>query len=243
MQLYLHRPTVPRFTLQLEDELVEVTLDNSYVSDSKTVSEHAAALLGQADMHVRWVEPLHQLASTMPVLRGDIDLMTCPRSLSGPPSGLAPGLLGSRVRRLVRAAPFPLLILTAPLVEWDRVTVFFAGSDHAVRALAWGRAIATAAGVPYTVFVQEEGNALERAEQALHRLGWFEEVQQHWKILASGPFLDQLWGVSRTALVVAGAFGHSGVKARLLGSRTELLQSALPNPLLLVGPKAQAPEL
>ena len=241
-QLYLYRPTQPRFTLQLKDELVEVTLDGSYVADLSTVESHATALLEAEGVPLRWLAPSHMLASTMPVLAGDFDLMTCPRSLSDPPAGLAPGLLGTRVRRLVRAAPFPLLILTTPFVEWDTITVFFAGSAHAVRALTWARDLAAAAGAPCTVITHDEGNALERATTALEQNGWLEEVQPRWQVLTTGQFNDCLWEVPRTALVVAGAFGHSGIKARLLGSRTELLQSALPNPLLLVGPRAKIPE-
>ncbi|NOZ78601.1 MAG: hypothetical protein GXP48_05370 [Acidobacteria bacterium] len=241
MQLYLYRPEVPRFTLQFEDELIEVPLDASYVQDHRTAKRHAEELCAGKRSTIHWIKTHHQLASTLPVIPDDFDLMTCPHSLAGQGHERGGGIVGSRVRRLIRTAPHPVIILPAPLVEWDQITVFFEGSSHAVCALAWARALAKAAGMTYQVFTQDEGHAVARASQALESNGWLKEVQQRWRILPKGPFENNLWEVPRTSLVVAGAFGSSGVKARLFGSRTEMLLSQLVNPFFLVGPNARKP--
>ncbi len=241
MQLYLYRPEESRVTLQFENELVEVTLDSSYVRDRETAERHAEEIARSQQIPIHWVEPQHRLASTLPVIVDDFDLMTSPRSLIGPSQGGPLALLGARVRRLIRSAHHPVVVQPAPLLLWDRIVVFFAGSSHALCALAWARALAAAAGVEYRVFTQEEGPAVERATAALQAEGLLEEVRPRWTVWPRGPFENVLWEVPRTSLVVAGAFGSSGVKSRLFGSRTETLLSQLPNPLFLVGPNATTP--
>jgi nucleotide-binding universal stress UspA family protein len=44
--------------------------------------------------------------------------------------------------------------------------------------------------------------------------------------------------VHSDALVVAGAHGHGVAKDLLFGSKLELIQSELPNPMVIVGPSA-----
>lgn len=242
MQLYLYLPEEPRFTLQFEEELVEVPLDGSYVTDRGTARRHAEGLADEARVKIHWVKPHHRLASTLPVLAGEFDLMTCPRLLTDPSQGIAPGLLGSRVRRLIRSANHPVIVLPAPALDWDHITVFFAGSEHALRALAWARRLAAAAGVDYRVFTHGEKDGVERARRALESAGFLDEVRPRWSILDERSFAASLWNVPRRSLVVAGAFGTGAVKARLFGSRTELLLARLPNPLFLAGPNARAPK-
>jgi nucleotide-binding universal stress UspA family protein len=241
-QLYLFRPVEPRFTIQLADELIEVPLDSTYLESPETAKQHADDLVSGAGLRPHWVEPSHRLASTMPVLLAEFEILACSRSFSDPPSRLAPGQLGSHIRRLIKTGRFPVLILSSPTLEWDRLTVFFGGSQHALKALAWARTVATAAGLDYTVFTEQENGTVDRAEAVLADAGWLEEVRPRWQIIPAGSFPSSLWQVPRTSLVVAGAFGQGALKARLFGSRVELLQSQLPNPLLLVGPSSDPPE-
>ncbi len=241
MQLYLYRPHTPRFTLQFANELIEIPLDASFTRDQRTARRHAEELSAEHHTVIHWVSNHHQLASTLPVIPDTFDLMTSPHSIAGPGQQGSAAFVGSRVRRLIRTAHHPVVILPAPFVPWDRITVFFAGSSHAVCALAWARAIAQASGVPYQVLTHDEGNAVAKASQALESNGWLKDIQANWRILPKGAFENNLWDVPRTSLIVAGAFGSGGVKARLFGSRTELLLSQLVNPFLLVGPHATMP--
>lgn len=240
-QLHLYLPTEPRFTLQLDADLIEVPLDRSYTLDPATAREHAEEVLATAGVAGHWVEPSHHLASTMPVVEGRFHIMSCPRSLSAPSPSPLPVSLGSRVRRLLRSAPFPFFLPTVPHLGWSSVTVFFAGSKHAVRALEWARTLARHAGLPLQVITHTESGAVAAAEAALRSAGLLEELQPHWRVVDAPSFTSLLWEVPRESLVVAGAFGRSGVKAQLLGSRTEAMLAHLPNPLFLVGPAAPGP--
>lgn len=241
-QLHVYLPGEPRFTLQLDADLIEVPLDRSYTLDPETARRHAEEALERTGVTAHWVEPSHRLASTMPVIQARFHVMSCPRSLSTPAPSPLPVTLGSRVRRLVRSAPFPLLIPTAPHLGWSRVTAFFAGSKHALRALLWARDIASNAGVPLEILTHAERGAVRQAERALKESGLEESLGPHWRVLEAPAFTSLLWEVPRESLVVAGAFGRSGVKAQFLGSRTEAMLAHLPNPLFLVGPAAPAPE-
>lgn len=242
MQLAVHIPREERFTLNFDRDLVEVQLDSSYLISPETAELHARELVEAQGLALRLVEPSHRVASTLPELPSSFDMMTCPRSLSESSETILPGLLGSRVRRLVRAATFPVMILPVPAMEWDRVITFFGGSPFSLNALAWGRTLARSAGVPFELITVNEERALSRARTALAEAGLMEELERSWRIVDGAPFVEALWEVPRTALVTAGAFGHSGIKATMFGSRTEIIQSHLPNPLLLAGPRAGVPE-
>jgi len=241
MQLHVYIPAEPRFTLQLDADLLEIPLDRSYNSDPDTARGHAEAALHTGGITPHWVEASHNLASTMPVVQGRFHVMSCPKSLSTPSPSPLPVGLGSRVRRLVRSAPFPLLIPTAPHIPWNSVTVFFAGSQHAVRALLWARVIAESAGLPIQIITHDEPGAARDAERALESNDLLESLGPRWKVVDSPSFTSLLWEVPRESLVVAGAFGRTGVKAQILGSRTEAMIAHLPNPLFLVGPAAPGP--
>ncbi len=237
LQLHLWIPEETRFALQLENDLVEIPLDDSYRVDPETAREHAISVLSRFDVAPHWAESTHLLASTMPVIQARYHLMSCPRVLSTAPVGA----LGNRVRQLVRMAPFPIAIFPSPAPPWDRLAVFFGGSSHALRALAWARWLADHSDLPLEVITHDEGNAVERCAAALEEAGLLEEIQPVWRRLKAPSFHALLWEVAPTSLVVAAAFGHAGVKARLFGSRTEILQAHLPNSLLLVGPRTPGP--
>ncbi len=243
MQLSVSIPHQDRFALNFDQDLVEIQLDKSYLSSPDTAVERAQTLLESQGQPLRLVEPTHKVASTLPELPADFHMMTSPRSVSDPPSPLVPPILGSRVRRLVRAASFPILVLHAPALEWDRVVTFFDGSEHALHALHWGRTIASSAGVPFEVFTVDEGKAARRARSALKKAGLLAEIEPVWRVIEGGSFIEALWEVPRKALVTAGAYGHWALTATVHESRTELLQSRLPNPILLVGPNSGEPKV
>ncbi len=242
LAVYIPRGPEPRFTLNFELDLVEVQLDGSYLISPETAELHARELVEAQGLVLRLVEPSHRVASTLPELPSDFDMMTCPRSLSDSSGAILPGRLGSRVRRLVRAATFPVMILPVPALAWDRVVTFFGGSRYSLAALEWGKTLARSAGVPFELITVDDGDAAARAHAALAEAGLLKELEPCWEVVEETPFVEALWKVPRTALVTAGAFGHSGIKATMFGSRTEIIQSHLPNPILLVGPRAGAPE-
>ena len=237
LQLHLWIPEETRFTLQLEDDLVEIPLDTSYRLDPETARDHALEVVGGFGITPHWVSSTHLLASTMPVVQARYHLMSCPRVLSTAPVGA----LGNRVRQLVRVAPFPMVVFPAPALPWDGITVFFGGSAHSLRALGWARALSRHSGLPLRVITHDTGDAVHRCRAALEEAGLLDEIDPAWSRVAASSFTSLLWDVRPTEMVVAAAFGRSGVKARLFGSRTEMLQAHLPNPLLLVGPRAAGP--
>jgi nucleotide-binding universal stress UspA family protein len=56
-----------------------------------------------------------------------------------------------------------------------------------------------------------------------------------WKFFSAGNMRDNLFEVEHDTLAVLGTFGHHPIKKALFGSKMELIQSNLPNNLLLVG--------
>ncbi|MFQ5590949.1 MAG: hypothetical protein ACE5HE_07295 [Phycisphaerae bacterium] len=62
-----------------------------------------------------------------------------------------------------------------------------------------------------------------------------------WRLYDSGELTENLYDVPHNSLVVLGAAGHNIIKELVFGSKLEAIQSTLPNPLVVVGPKCKTP--
>ena len=68
------------------------------------------------------------------------------------------GHIGSKVRRIVKSAKFPVLITSPVYKEWKSVAVLFGGSSNSVKALKLGIRVARETGMPLEIFTQIEKN-------------------------------------------------------------------------------------
>jgi nucleotide-binding universal stress UspA family protein len=57
-----------------------------------------------------------------------------------------------------------------------------------------------------------------------------------WLYFEGADMRENLYAVSADALVVIGAYGHGVARDLFFGSKMEMIQTVLPNPLLIVGP-------
>ena len=60
-------------------------------------------------------------------------------------------------------------------------------------------------------------------------------------IFDQGSFEENLYAVPHDSLVVVGAAGHRLMKELVFGSKLEIIQATLPNPLVVVGPNCRTP--
>jgi len=63
-----------------------------------------------------------------------------------------------------------------------------------------------------------------------------EKKRVQWWFFDKGKLRENLYEVPHDSLAVVGAYGHGLVKRLVFGSKAELLQTVLPNNLLIVGP-------
>jgi nucleotide-binding universal stress UspA family protein len=88
------------------------------------------------------------------------------------------------------------------------------------------------------IFTQAE-QAKQFYEQGLRSVSVLESVEAgdaDWLYFEAGDLRENLYAVSHDALVVVGAYGHGVAKELFFGSKMELIQTVLPNPMLIVGP-------
>jgi len=173
----------------------------------------------------------------------DFDFMCCPRSISDLSSKIGLGYIGAKVRRIVTAARFPVLIPTSVYKPWNSVTVFFGGSKNARNALKLGIEISKISGVPIDVFTQNERHDRAHYEKALKNDGsGVEENLRNWLFFENGKLEENLFAVPHDSLAVLGAYGHGVMKDVLFGSKLEKIQRTLPNSFLIVGPNCKVTE-
>jgi nucleotide-binding universal stress UspA family protein len=232
-------PKFIKFLMYFDNDVVQVDLDESYLTDPATAEAHAHELIAHFDLTPKFFTPKHFTASTLPDITSHFDFMCCPRSISDLSSKIGLGYIGPRVRRIVTSARFPVLITSSVYKPWQRLAVFFGGSSNAVNALKLGMRIARDTGKPLALFTRLESRSREDYERIIREHGLEEELdrlQQQWVFFDEGTFETNLYAVSHDALVILGAYGHGLIRDLVFGSKMEKIQSTIPNNLLIVGP-------
>ncbi len=239
MPIDIYVPSESQFLMYFEHGVVTVDLDRSYLRSPDSARDHAREIVMGLEVPHSFFEPARFTAG-LPDLRSDYAFMSCPRSISDLSTKIGLGHIGSRVRAIVKQAHFPVLIPAASFKRWDRVVCFFGGSANAMLALRCARDISRRAKAPLTIFTQIEGERDAYAKQ-LERVDLTEnggEGQVEWLFFEDSDLRENLYAVHSDALVVAGAHGHGVARDLVFGSKLELIQSELPNPIVIVGPSA-----
>jgi nucleotide-binding universal stress UspA family protein len=233
-------PESTKFLMYFENDVVQVDLDPSYLSDPKTAVEHAEQLLAAAQIKPELFIPKNYTASTLPDIPTNFEFMCCPRSISDLSSKIGLGYIGPRVRRIIQAARFPVLITSPVYKPWKHIAVFFGGSANAVNALRLGIRIAKITGMPLDIYTQTgktKAGAYRTIVQEKGLEKQLENVLRQWTFFEKGRFEDNLYEVPHDALVVLGAYGHGIIRDIMFGSMMEKIQSTISNNLLIAGPK------
>ena len=242
--LTIYIPEFTKFLMYFDNQVVQIDLDNSYLSYPQTALEHAKTLTKEGGVEPGFLVPKNFTASTLPDISVNFDFMCCPRSISDITSKIGIGHIGSKVRRIIKTAPFPVIITSPAYREWNRITVFFGGSTNAVKALKLGIRIARNTDMPLEVFTQVEGKTTKQhCEEIVQKENISKDIEKYvkkWNYFEKDSFEENLYEVSPEALVIMGAFGHGLIKDIFFGSKMEKIQSTLTNNLLIAGPNYSA---
>ncbi|MCB2147429.1 MAG: universal stress protein [Deltaproteobacteria bacterium] len=233
-------PEFTKFLMYFENEVVQVDLDPSYLNDPDTAVTHAEQLLQKAKIKPELFTPKNFTASTLPDIPTSFEFMCCPRSISDLSSKIGLGYIGPRVRRIIQAARFPVLITSPVYKPWKNIAVFFGGSANAINALRLGIRIAKVTGMHLDIYTQVGKNTPSEYRAIVQEKGLekpLESILGQWTFFEKGRFEDNLYEVPHDALVVLGAYGHGIIKDIMFGSMMEKIQSTISNNLLIAGPK------
>lgn len=235
----LYIPKTTKFLMYFDNDVVQVDLDASYLTSPDTAEKHAAEILEQAGLQPRFLDPKHYTASTLPDIHTNFDYMCCPRAISDMSSKIGLGYIGPRVRRIVNAARFPVLITSPVYKEWKRIAVFFGGSANAVKALRLGFNVSRFCGIKLDIFTQTGKSSKEDYKQVVKDENLEKEMDLYvdqWQFFETREFEENLYDVPHDALVILGAYGHGIIKNFVFGSMMEKIQSTISNNLLVAGP-------
>jgi len=236
--LIIYMPEFTKFLMYFENDVVQIDLDDSYLTSPDTALKHAKELLDQGKIKARFLEPKNFTASTLPDISTNFDFMCCPRSISDLSSKIGLGYIGPRVRRIVNSARFPVLITSPVFKKWRSIAVFFGGSANAINALKLGFRISRASEMPLSVYTHMENASKESYEEIIKNENLEEEMDRYvteWHMFESGKFEENIYDVPHDALVVLGAYGHSLIRNIFFGSKMEKIQSTITNNLLIAG--------
>ena len=239
----IYIPEHTKLLMYFDNDVVQIDLDNSYLSSPETAVKHATELIEQEGMKARFLEPKHFTASTLPDIQTNFDFMCCPRTISDLSSKIGLGYIGPRVRRIVESARFPIILTSPVFKKWKSIAVFFGGSANAMNALKLGFRINRNSGLPLDVFTYVGKTSRESYEKIVEDENLEKEMDLYvnkWHFFENGSFEDNLYEIPHDALVILGAYGHGLIKSLVFGSKMETIQSTITNNLLIVGPNYTA---
>jgi nucleotide-binding universal stress UspA family protein len=239
--LHLYCPSATQAIIYFSHGPVTVTLDGSYIHGKETARAEARDILSGTGVKYDYFEPKDFTADTIVDLPAEWSMMACPRVISESSGRIGLGRLGPKVRAIVKAAPFPVFIPCGAYKPWTSVTAFFGGSAVGLRAVEVGVDIAERTGMPLTVVTQVVDPAHgDRCRQALADAEVLDKIEHtedwSWQRFETGTLEDNLMRVAHDSLVVVGAAGDSLIRELIFGSKLELIQTTLPNPIVVVGP-------
>ncbi len=244
--IVIYVPEHTKFLMYFDNDVVQVDLDGSYLTDPSTAVDHARSLAEDAGITPRFFQPKNFTASTLPDVPVDFDYMGCPRIISDLSEKISIGHIGPKVRRIINSARFPV-ILSSPLYRaWDSIIVFFGGSVNAVKALKLGVRLSRVTGKPLDMLTHGGRKDQAHYEEILRQRGLEQVVKENvreWYFFQNTTFEHDLWHVPLNSLVVMGAYGHGVVREVLFGSTMEMAQSVLTNILFIVGPNCSVPDI
>jgi nucleotide-binding universal stress UspA family protein len=241
--LVIYIPEFTKFLIYFDNDVVQIDLDDSYLTSPATARDHAEQLVKDAGSKARFIEPKNFTATTLPDLPSNFDFMCCPRSISDFSSKIGLGYIGPRVRRIVKSAKFPILMTSSVFKPWETIAVFFGGSANSVNALRLGIRISRLTQKPLNVYTQLENQTqsdLEKVMEEEQLDAAMDEYVERWHIFDKNTFEENLYAIPHNALIILGAFGHGLIRDIVFGSKMEKVQSVMPNNMLIVGPKYTA---
>jgi len=241
LDLDVYIPVMKKFLFYFEHTTVEVDLDPSYYKFADTARQHAETILADCDFKANFLEPAAYTASNLPDLPSDHAFMTCPRVISDLSSKIGLGHIGSKVRDILRHAPFPVLISSQAFKKWKSVAVLFGDSGSSVKALRMAVRIAEISGMPLDIYTQADKGCDRRHYQKAitdnHMEQRIDSVLRQWHIYDDGDLIENLYDIPHDALIIMGIYGHGAIKDLFLGGTAENVQSTFPNAMLLTGPE------
>ena len=238
LPLSVYLPPFKRFLFYFDPDVLQVDLDASYLSDPTTAQEHVREILAFHQVEYSLVKPRSKTASDLPDLPIHFSIMTCPRSMSDDTRKIALGHIGSKVRRIVQTAPFPIYLPASVFKPWTRLSVLYGGSKNAAGALRLALKMNQLSNAPLQLFSQGDKTELE-AQLLVQGFTEGQIKAFDWQFLADGDISQQLYCLPHDGLVMLGAYGKGAIRETLFGSTMEKVQSGLPNSLMIVGPKCR----
>ena len=154
---------------------------------------------------------------------------------SGEHSEWLEGVLGSTTESVVRRSKRPILVTGREAPGHDRFLIAYDGSSHAKRALGVAAEVSSGWKAPLDVLVVGSGSKAEATlNEARSYLNAHELVIRY--VLREGDPSEAIVayaGECKADLLVMGAYGHTKVRALVVGSTTAYAMNHAPCPLLL----------
>jgi nucleotide-binding universal stress UspA family protein len=238
-KLHVYIPKFDRFLMYFKDDIVEIKLDKSYLYFTDTAEHDMRKVLDNVGIEATVVEHQTSTAANLPDVPTEFDLFSLPRIMT---ERRGPTIIGSTVRKLIKASHAPALVSPGRFHDWEEILVLFGGSEYSLRALRWAVTISKRRNFPVKVLTLIEGDRKQEYYQKIAKDNRIDLSDiNDWIVIDAKSTESILRFLPRTSMIVMGAYGSSRIRASIFGSATELVLNNVANLLFLVGEKCNSP--
>lgn len=238
VELSIYIPKYKKINIYFEQEVVQLTLDDSYLLDPHLAPKRVINILKHENITAKFLQIKEFSASSLPDLPTNFSFMTCPRVIKGVLNKVYPGQIGPIVRKILLNANFPVYLPSLIFKPWKSITVAFGDSETSLKAAILGKKIAKRTNLPLYFFTQKENKDFSEYQSLLETYpptkGLTSKIS-HWYFFTKGEFNQNIFEIPHDSLIIAGIFGHSILKGLTFGGKLESMQENLTNNFLLVG--------
>jgi nucleotide-binding universal stress UspA family protein len=237
--LHVYIPEFDRFLMYFKDDILEIKLDKSYLYFTETAEHDMRKVLDDVGIEAKVVEHQTSTAANLPDVPTDFDLFSLPRIMT---ERRGPTIIGSTVRKLIKASHAPALVSPGRFHDWREILVLFGGSEYSIRALRWAVTISKRCDFPVKILTLLEADRQRDDYEKIfsdNRIA-LSEIND-WIIIDAKSKESILRYLPRASMIIMGAYGSSRFRASIFGSTTELVLNNVANLLFLVGEKCNAP--
>ena len=242
LTLTVYIPDHTQCAMYSNGAVVTISLDASYTRHGETAVQHVEEILCDRRFDHNYFVPTSFTANDFPDIPSDWAVMACPRTIASHVSRIGLDHIGPKVRSIVKHSPFPVFIPSASFIPWKRICAFCGSTELGMNVIWQSHRLSAQTGAPLIMCTQ--GDDTSRADyEEKARLDSLSpdstQVQVDWVTFDPGSLEENLYAVPGDSLVVVGAAGETLMRGLVFGSDLETIQKTLPNPLLVVGPKAK----
>ena len=214
-------PKSDKFLFYFSNDVIQVDLDSSYLTDPDTAEDRARALLTEQGIKEIFLTPKNYTASSLPDLPPTLIFYAAPGLSVTCPAKSAWDTSAPRSGGSSSTPPSPYFC-PAPCSSLDKYCRIVRGIRQRRQCPETGSEAFPGIGIPLDIYTLMEGRDQEYYRETAQKQTFWEMAEPRinkWHFWEKDQFDQMLYDIPHDALLVLGAYGHGALKDILFAAK------------------------